>query len=119
MNDDQLWQRLKDRIKSKCDRGKGADEYIVLTTLNKVPNRIRLHDDHVMRRSEKSKKWQKITKEDVIGIAKPAMQNGVFSIADPELAKVHGRIGSIVCSMLALLDEFNYRPKRLLEYSRK
>lgn len=119
MNYEQVWPGVKKRIEDTCDKGKGGNEYIVLTTLQKVPNRIQLHDDHLMRKSERSTRWQKITKDVVIDIAKQAMKNGEFSIEDPELVRLYGRTGCIVCSMLNLLDEFKYLPKRRLVYTGK
>jgi hypothetical protein len=119
MDYEHVWPNMKIKIEETCEKGKGANEYIVLTKLNKVPNRIELHDDYLMRKSVMSKRWQKITKDVVIGIAKKAIEKGEFSIEDPELVREYGRTGCIVCSMLDLSDEFEYKQKRRLVYTGK
>jgi hypothetical protein len=116
--DVKLWEDLKTTIRTNCDRGKESGEYVVLTTLNKSRNRLRLYDDHFERKTERSKQWQKISKEIVLEIANEAMVNGTFSIEDGELIRSYGATGCIVCTLLNLLDDFKYGEGRILSYTR-
>jgi|SRR4051794_19295410 hypothetical protein len=119
MTVEQVWPSMKLKIQERAKKSKTENEYLIATTIGNSLNRVRLFDDYLERKPEGSRNWQTITREDVMGFAKPAMAEGMYSIKDPELAKVHGFIGSIVCSLLALLDEFEYKQEgddRFLQY---
>src|SRR5436309_12908695 len=111
-DDERLWLRVKQAIRDKHEPGSSGEEFVISTTLQKVPNRIRLFEDYFERRSAGSKTCQKVKKDIVIDIANRAMSAGKFSIENPELVPVYGRTGWIVCSVLILLHECDNKPGR-------
>jgi hypothetical protein len=117
MDYEQLWQRIIAKIKTQPPTGKKPNEFFVDTVLQPIRNRVQVNDDHLMRLSANSDKPQRIAKDDVIYFAKQAVDSDdhIYSIADPTIKP--GRMGSIICSMLHLLnDEFEYQPGRILVY---
>jgi len=112
VNADVLWERLEQVIRKQEQASGGReDEYVVVTKLKqRRRNLIQIGDGKLVRLSET------ISKADVFTIAKWAMDSpdGTFSIKDPDLKPA--RMGSIVCTLLALLPEFDYRPGQVLVY---
>jgi len=109
---------LQSAIQSQEASGDAVNEHIVTTKLRqKRRNRIHVYDDRLARVSDGSKsKPQTITKDDVIAVAKWAVESpdNQFSTKDPTLKPA--RMGSIVCTMLALLPDFDYLPGQVLVY---
>jgi len=119
VNADVLWERLEQVIRKQEQASGGReDEYVVVTKLKqRRRNLIQIGDGKLVRLSDgNSSQPQTISKADVFTIAKWAMDSpdGTFSIKDPDLKPA--RMGSIVCTLLALLPEFDYRPGQVLVY---
>jgi len=119
MDMDQLWRALEQaiRMQEKADGGR-PDEFVVFTSLRqRRRNIIRLQSGELERLSDgTTSKPQKITKADVFSFAHSAMNapTGRYCIKDPNIKP--GRMGSIICTLLALLPEFEYEPGQILVY---
>jgi hypothetical protein len=115
---DQIWRELKCAIRKQSSSDETPDEYIVETRLRQQrSNRIQVYSDHLVRLSDGENSLpQTITKADVIAVAKHAAEAPThrFSIKDPDLKPT--RMGSIICTMLALLPDFDYLPGQILAY---
>jgi hypothetical protein len=120
MDEELIWQRLITVINSKESAGDDEDEHIVYTKLpRRRRNRIRIEGDKIIRHSDgATSKEQTIRKEDVlwyVRLAKAAGHEGKCIRDLPGEPQV--RAGSIICTMLDLLPEFEYRiPGQVLSY---
>jgi len=118
MDREKLWQELVQAIRQQEPSGGNPNEFLVYTQLQQRRcNRITLFDDHMVRLSDgASSVPQVITKADVATIASWAVDSPdhQFSIKNPKLNPA--RMGSIVCTMLALLPYFEYLPGQVLVY---
>jgi hypothetical protein len=109
-----LWRKLQSAIQSR-DKS-GENEFVVYTKLRpRRRNHIQIHDDYLLRQSDQAKSiWQTIPKEEVLFYAEMAIEAGDSGFCIKDVRKA--RMGSIICAMLDLLDEFEYRPGQLLYY---
>jgi hypothetical protein len=120
VDSDSVWRRLITVIRSKETDDDHPDEHVIYT---KPPrrrrNRIRIEGEQLIRHSDgETSNEQIIRKEDVlwyVRLAEAAGEEGKCIRNLPGEPKV--RAGSIICTMLDLLPEFEYRiPGQLLSY---
>lgn len=118
MDYEQLWSDVKAAIQ-KQETAKGRSHvFLVYTKLGpRRRNEVEVFDHHLIRLSDRENSVrQRIEKDDIIEIARWAVESPdhQFSIKDPDLKPA--RMGSIVCTILDLLDNFEYQPKQILRY---
>jgi hypothetical protein len=118
MNYDRLWNDLQIAIRDQETSKGNPQEYLVYTKLRQPRcNRVQVFDDHLIRLSDgDSSVPQRINKDDIIEVASWAINapDHQCSINDPDLKPA--RMGSIICTMLDLLDDFEYQPGQVLVY---
>jgi hypothetical protein len=124
MDYDELWQRVKSAIRQLEPSGENPDEYPVYVGA-RAPrcNRVRIFDDYLERISDgPNSKLQRISKDDIIVFANLPIEapNRTFAIDDLELKPRRlGYMGSIVCTILALLDDFDHLPGQRLVFKQQ